>query len=852
MDGFPNTLERSKGCYRQLLMVALAFHLACSGQASQPDPGSLEESELEARPRYVIGVDREFPPYSFVDDDGHYVGYSVDLSRAIAELMGFEIELRAGTHDELVAALEDGEIDIIPHLAASQALETRFQFTLPHIETNDAIFVREDATGVFTEAHLQDRPILVWQPAAVEELVDHELSGSEILSEQTVAETLRRLAAGEGDCALVPHLTALQLVRDLKLTNLRIAGPPIQSYTRSLSFAVRRGDGDLLKRLDDGLTLVTTTQRYPELYNTWFGIQDDSIPTQVLISWLLWISLPLLAMVLLATAWSWSLRNTVARRTAKLRESEERLQGILDNAPMMITMKDSEGRYLLVNQKFEAMVGQQRHRVQDATDSKFFPPEQVAELRANDARVLETGAVDRCEEVFPTGVGPRTFDSVRFPLHDAEDGIYAVCAISADVTDQKRAEEEKQKLEAQIQQAQKLESLGVLAGGIAHDFNNLLMGILGNTGLALLELDPDSSIRARLRDVESTSRRAADLCRQMLAYSGKGKFVVQPVDISQLVVDMTQLLEVSVSKKAVLERDFGSGLPTFEADATQIRQVVMNLITNASEALDDQSGTITVRTGVMDCDAEYLAQTYLAEPSAVPGRYVFREVRDTGTGMDEATRERIFDPFFSTKFAGRGLGLAATLGIVRGHRGALEVESTPGEGTVFRVLLPASEKPLLAQINETATPDAPLADGTILVVDDEEMVQTIARRVLERAGYKVLTAGDGEEGYEVFRRHAQEISLVLLDVTMPRMDGDEAYRRMRSFRSDLRVLLTSGYNEHEATQQLAGRGLAGFIQKPYAPAALLRKVREALEQCPAERTQTGNEDLIEIREEPRV
>ncbi len=809
------------------LAISMALPLACGGN----QPPTIEESELEARPRFVVGVDREFPPYSFVDADGHLAGFSVDLTSAVAELMGFDIELRAGTYEEIVAALETGDIDIIPHLSASEDLEAKFEFTLPHTEASDAIFLRQDTTGVVTEAHLRDCPTLVWQQEVVQDFVQRTLTGK-ILAESSISETLRRLAAGEGDCALVPHLTGLQLVQDLRLSNLRI-GPSIQSYTRSLSFAVRRGEAELLERLEDGLTLVTTTQRYPELYNTWFGVQDKGIPTEVLITWLLWITLPLLAIVLLAIGWFWSLRNTVARRTEKLRESEERLQGILDNAPMMVYMKDSEGHYLLVNRQFENLVGQQRHQVQDATDSKFFAPSQVAELRANDSRVLETGEIDRCEEVFPTGDGPRTFHSVRFPLHDDDDNIYAVCAISADVTDQKQAEFEKEKLEAQIQQAQKLESLGVLAGGIAHDFNNLLMGILGNTGLALLDLDPDSPVRARLRDVESTSRRAADLCRQMLAYSGKGKFIVQPLDISQLVIDMTQLLEVSISKKAQLERDFGINLPAFEADATQIRQVVMNLITNASEALNEHSGTITVRTGVMDCDEEYLTQTYLAEQLAA-GTYVYLEVRDTGAGMDSETRERIFDPFFSTKFAGRGLGLAATLGIVRGHRGALVVESESGKGTVFRVLFPASEKPLLEPVAETATANQQKAasDGTILVVDDEEMVVTIARRVLELAGYDVLTAADGEEGYEVFQRHAPDISLVLLDVTMPRMDGDETFRKMRELRGDVRVLLTSGYNEREATHQLAGRGLAGFIQKPYAPAALLQKVREVMDQCP--------------------
>ena len=826
--------------HRALISAALAALAACagdgdprsrppgSGAAASRQPAAGATATITGRPLVVVGVDRDFPPYSFVDSQGRIAGFTVDLTRAVADVMAFDVQFKAGSYQEIVDALEHGEIDVVPHLSSSAELEKRFAFTLSHLEVSDAIFIRDDATGVFTEAHLRDRAILVWQPGAVEDYLQQARVTGEILPEVSIAETMRRLATGEGDCALVPHFTGLRLVSELKLNNLRIAGPPIKSYTRSLGFGVRIEDRDLLERLDEGLTLVTTTERYPELYNAWFGVQDGAVSRQVVLRWLLWISLPLLVMILAAVAWSASLRRTVARRTAELKESEERLQGILDNAPMTIYMKDAAGRYLLVNRQFEALVGRERHQMRDVTDSEIFTPPQVAELRARDARVLAGGDIFRCEETFPSASGDRIFQSVRFPLHHADGSVYAVCAISADVTEQKLAEQDRQKLEAQMQQTQKLESLGVLAGGIAHDFNNLLMVILGNTGMVLQEVVPGGEAHARLLDVDTAGRRAAELCKQMLAYSGKGKFVIEPLDLSKLVGEMAHLLLASISKKSELEQDLAPELPAFEADAAQIRQVVMNLITNASEALGEDSGTITLRTGVMECDESYLRQTYLAEDLSA-GTYVFLEVADTGSGMDRETRERIFDPFFSTKFVGRGLGLAATLGIVRGHRGALEVDSTPKRGTVFRVLFPASEKPSPTRL-ATAPGDLPAAaDGTILVVDDEDLVLNVARRVLERAGYRVLTAGDGREGLEVFERHARDISLVLLDLTMPRMSGDEAVREMRQIKRDVRVLLTSGYNEREATGEIAGPHLAGYIQKPYVATALLDKVREVME-----------------------
>ncbi|MDE3154273.1 MAG: PAS domain S-box protein [Acidobacteriota bacterium] len=389
---------------------------------------------------------------------------------------------------------------------------------------------------------------------------------------------------------------------------------------------------------------------------------------------------------------------------------------------------------------------------------------------------------------------------------------------------------ERLRLEAQVQHAQKLESLGVLAGGIAHDFNNLLLGVLGHAGLARMELADDSPVQARLSQIELTAQRAAELTNQMLAYSGKGRFVVQPLDLSNLVQEMTHLLHSAISKKAELRFDFGDALPAVHADVSQVRQIVMNLITNASDALGDRNGVITIRTGLVRVDAQYLSDTYVNE--ALPdGPYVFVEVSDTGCGMDAATRARIFDPFFTTKFTGRGLGLAAVLGIVRGHHGAIKVYSEPGMGTTFKVLLPAAAE----AAHELAAP-APVreewhSDGLVLVVDDEEGVRTVAQGVLERCGFDVLEAGDGREGVDVFRAHAGEIRAVLLDMTMPRMSGVEALREIRQIRRDVPVILSSGYSEADAVDhfRFGGDELAGFIQKPYAAAGLVDKLRQVLE-----------------------
>ena len=376
---------------------------------------------------------------------------------------------------------------------------------------------------------------------------------------------------------------------------------------------------------------------------------------------------------------------------------------------------------------------------------------------------------------------------------------------------------------------QKLESLGVLAGGIAHDFNNLLVGILGNAELAMMDLSSTSPVRESVEQIRLAAQRAAELSRQMLAYSGKGEFVVETTDLNELVTEMVHLLEASVSKKAVLQYHLGEDPPAIEADATQLRQVLMNLITNASEALGDQAGVVSIATGAIDLDCASLRSMHSDEDLS-EGRYVYLEVTDTGCGMDAETRSKVFDPFFTTKFSGRGLGMSAVLGIVRGHQGAIQVASEPGKGSTFRLVFPASDQSVRSEAASGGEqPGEPPRTGTVLVVDDHEQVLRFVTRALERAGYTVLQARDGREGAQVFRERAEEIAVVLLDLTMPELSGEEAFEEIRRIDPDARVILSSGFNEEEASGQFAGKGLLGFLQKPYETGALLAKLREAME-----------------------
>ncbi|MBI1754470.1 MAG: PAS domain S-box protein [Acidobacteria bacterium] len=395
-----------------------------------------------------------------------------------------------------------------------------------------------------------------------------------------------------------------------------------------------------------------------------------------------------------------------------------------------------------------------------------------------------------------------------------------------DRTEAKRAETQRRALEAQFQQAQKLESLGVLAGGIAHDFNNLLTAVLGNLNLARFKLSPESPVVPYLENAERTVLKASDLTKQMLAYSGKGRFVVKLHDLNEAVSEMVHLLQVSISKKAFLRLNLAESLPAVEADGAQLQQVVMNLVTNASDALGDHGGLISISTSATELDSDFISSTFPTQALA-PGLYVTLEVSDTGHGMSPQTMARIFDPFFTTKPTGRGLGLAAMLGILRAHKAGLKIYSEEGKGSSFKAYFPAAEG--VARASGHLGTAGPVAlQGKVLLVDDEATILDAIGPALEALGLRVILARDGQEAVDAFKADPASIDLVLMDLTMPRMDGRDAYQAMRRIRPDARVILSSGYNEMESVQSLAGKGLAGFLQKPYTLEALRLAVHQAL------------------------
>ncbi len=530
-----------------------------------------------------------------------------------------------------------------------------------------------------------------------------------------------------------------------------------------------------------------------------------------------------ISLCLAALVWSQVGRRLHALRvaetmTASLHEALQRNRSHLLYTPLAVVETDADFRIREWNNAAERIFGYTREEALGKDPRMLQPPDSQNDVtvRRLVLRQNEVGNRTSMENVTRTGERIQC-DWYNTALKDEQGRFIGAIFLADDVTERRQAEDA-------LRQAQKLESLGVLSGGIAHDFNNLLTAILGNTEVALSLVQDNVQLRVALQRIEATTQRGSDLARQLLAYAGKAHFAIRPLDLNQIILEMGDLLSVSISKKVAIRTDLQPDLPPVEADSAQVQQVVMNLVINASEAIGDKTGTVSLRTRCLTYTKADLVATF---PGQVlePGTYVRLEVEDDGCGMDAETIGRIFDPFFTTKFTGRGLGLSAMLGIVRGHRAGIRVESLPGKGTTFILLFPAGD--VTVTMPTTRPESEQRMTGTILVVDDEGIIRDLARSALEASGFKVLEARDGLEAVELFQA-GQAVDLVLLDMTMPRMGGAEAFRLIRDLAPNVKVLLTSGYTQRESLESLADLPPDGFLQKPFRIKELVNRVRDLL------------------------
>ena len=804
-----------------------------AGVVEEPTGSDHSEEERawrDAHPR-IRAYFEPWPPF-LIDEDGEEGGIAVDYLELICGELDIEVEW---VHVGWSQALDDirlhKRLDVLPILTKTRERGEFLAFTKDYVSFPIVIFTRRDRdyfTGGLDD--LRGRTIAVERDYAMHRRLQKNSSAHDLQVVETTEEALMTLATGQADAYLGNLAVATYVIEERGLSNLKVAAPAPYG-THDQAMGVREDWPVLVRLLDRGLQNIT-----PEGHNTirqrWLAVRyEHGLRRSDILVWVLGVvggAAVILALILL---WNRRLTREVeerrraeralarsqtqlvdAQKLSKLGTwihdiSTDELSWSLETFRIFgLDPEEGEPHFLDLSQRvhpedwkaFEAMIRATR-RPGDRYEVEL--------------RLLQAGRVTKT--IICRG-GPSVSESDR-----GRSSAPLLVGTVQDVTDTRAAEAERDRLRHHMTQAQKLESLGVLAGGIAHDFNNILATIMGNTQMAHDEIVSDSVDRQTaeyLEEVLLAARKAASLTHQMLAYSGQASLSLEPLDLTELIDSMTQMLSVSISKKATLSFSLAPDAPSIMGDGPQLRQVVVNLVTNASEALQGGSGVITLSTKVTSCEEGALRDSHGAR-NLKSGEYVVLEVRDDGCGMDEETRQRIFEPFFSTRFAGRGLGLAATLGIVRAHHGAISVSSEPAEGSTFRVYFPAVKAPSSSSASrDEVQGSSTQGSGLLLIVDDEPQVLKTTTRVLAKLGFETLEAQSGRHAIETFRELEDRGTLkaVLLDLIMPEMDGKETFLALQKINPEIPIVMVSGYDHEELRRRFdASQRPAAFVRKPY-------------------------------------
>ena len=797
-----------------------------------------ERAWLAEHPR-IRSYFESWPPF-LIDDDGTPRGITIDYLELICGELGLEVEYIWTEWTQALREIRSPRpgIDVLPILTHNAEREAFLRFTRDYVSFPIVIFSRKDSFFVGDLSDLRGHAVVVERDYAMHARLERTLPDQPLIMVNTTAEALEEVVLGRAGAYLGNLAVGTYLIQERGFTNLKVAAPaPFGTHDQAIG--VRLDYPILASLLDKGLEAVTPHGHH-EIRQQWLAVRYEHGLTRADIwRWVLRVAVASGVLLLLALLRNRRLRREIGER----RRAETALE---------------ESRSQLIEAQHLARIGSWSYDIE--TGRIRWSPE-TFRMAGRDPQLGEPGYEEHRDlihpdhwEVFDRTVqsarssdGPhevelrlrRSDGTIRHVICSAEpapergeDGsVREVIGTFQDITERREAEIERERFEAQIRHTEKLKSLGVLAGGIAHDFNNILQIIQGNAQMAILDLPENSEPRKSIVEVVQASRRAAELCRQMLAYSGQGTVEMKVLDLSSIAEGIARMLKASISKKAVLHFDFANDLPAVKADPTQMRQVVMNMITNASEALEERSGLITLSTRACECDASNLAEAYVADDLPA-GTYVVLEVSDDGCGMDEETRGRLFEPFFTTKFPGRGLGMAAVLGIVQTHGGAIQVQSEPGQGTRITLYLPAVDEPAPARpAREPALRPDVRCSGTVLVADDEPKLLELLKHLLSDQGFTVVTAADGREAVDIFRERAGEIACVVLDLTMPRMDGEETYLELRRLDAEIPVIIASGFHRQEVEQRFNGAGPeVRFIQKPFDINILVEEIEAVMGQ----------------------
>ncbi|MFI5335689.1 MAG: transporter substrate-binding domain-containing protein [Opitutales bacterium] len=824
----------------RFLLVAL-LPVLCPGSSRAAGP----EEETSRSERVIrAGVETHSEPYTYALADGRAAGYSVELLHAIAREQNLRVEYVVLDWPQLLAAFKAGTLDVICNVADTPERHAYMDFTVPTVLMLGGIYQREGTPPVLTLADLAGRRLAVPHGSRADEYIRTHRFPCELVPAPTLQACLDAVHLGEADLMLATKLSTGYLIKRDGYTNVRLAGLQLPDFQYRMHIGVRKNDSTLLAQLNDGLLALTRNGTYDAMFERWIGpLEPRSLRWLDVRNYVYGLAF-VLALLFAAFLWQRHILRRVKQQAGKLRRSEERLQLVFESTQDGFWDCDLTTGLTTRSRRWADMLGYTLEEIGPSDDGfrRLVHPDDLPVLDA----VIK--ATSDGQDFFYNELRMRAkngdwiwiLDRGKVVARDPQTGKpLRMAGTHTDVTARKLAEDEAARLQHKMVEAQKLESLGFLAGGIAHDFNNLLTVILGSAALVRMEpgLNPDSA--AHLDKTIAAANRAADLCRQLLAYAGRGAYTTENIDLNILVSETTRLLELSLGR-ARLEFSLQPGLPVIEGDPPQMRQLVMNLVLNAAEAIEGHSGTIRISTAVTPIGAAGLPHALPAGHLPV-GDYVRLEIADTGSGMTPAVMARMFDPFFTTKFTGRGLGLAAVLGIVRAQHGALTVSSTPGQGSVFSIYIPVARAVVPSGPGHHPVGTVPPGAGTaraesaasaigrsILVADDDEAVRTLLVQMLKRLGHHPVAVEDGLEAVQIFTADPDRFHLIVCDITMPRLDGLAALEQIHAARPGVPAILLSGHSVEDTRHRLGAIPGMDFLQKPFTYEALRECLRGLL------------------------